>query len=254
MAEIIYCKYCKRHSESGMCKVWSMFGTVMTEDTDFCSRAKKKNSKPLLEEARPDEDTISRKAAIEALGGDPVPYTEYEEGLHTMWENAKEALEALPPVQAKPLCADGCFCGWDSAECNERKTTALERYKDLCEFFGNDPDAIKTILESRDEFTSWLARMRWHVEECDRLAKELEDGKQKKKKEDSTGEAFLEKWEWIEGYQGRWYRKKFFCPTWETEIRMEAWDKKRCFGVSTILKDNEMPKFCPNCGKHFVIK
>jgi hypothetical protein len=40
--EIIRCRDCKRHSESGLCKVWSMFGTVTTDDTDFCSRAEPK--------------------------------------------------------------------------------------------------------------------------------------------------------------------------------------------------------------------
>lgn len=51
---------------------------------------------------------------------------------------------------------------------------AQERYKDLCEYFGNDEDAIKSILEDKAEFQKWLERMRWHVKECDRLARKLE--------------------------------------------------------------------------------
>ena len=53
----------------------------------------------------------------------------------------------------------------------------------------------------------------------------------------------------IEGYEGRWYRKNYYCPSCGTKIRTESWDEKRCFGISTILKDNAMPEFCPNCGK-----
>ena len=59
---------------------------------------------------------------------------------------------------------------------------------------------------------------------------------------------FLEKREWIEGYAGRWYRKKFYCPNCGIKIRTESWDEKRCFGEETILKDNTIPKFCPECG------
>lgn len=36
------CRDCKHHSESGLCKAWSMFGTVTTDDADFCSRAEPK--------------------------------------------------------------------------------------------------------------------------------------------------------------------------------------------------------------------
>ena len=32
------------------------------------------------------------------------------------------------------------------------------------------------------------------------------------------------------------------------KIRTESWDEKRCFGEGTILKDNSMPRYCPNCG------
>ena len=54
--------------------------------------------------------------------------------------------------------------------------------------------------------------------------------------------------QWIEGYTGRWYRKNYCCTSCGIRIRTESWDEKRCFGTSTILKDNTMPKFCPNCG------
>ena len=44
-----------------------------------------------------------------------------------------------------------------------------------------------------------------------------------------------------------WYRKRFYCPCGQL-IRTEAWDEKRCFGHSTILKENVTPNYCPNCG------
>ena len=47
-------------------------------------------------------DLISRQAAIDALGVEPLEYTDYEEGLHTMWADAKEALEKLPSAQPEP--------------------------------------------------------------------------------------------------------------------------------------------------------
>lgn len=70
--------------------------------------------------------------------------------------------------------------------------------------------------------------------------------------EDNEGAAtsldLLEKLEWIDGYKDRWFRKKFYCPSCKIKIRTESWDQKRCFGVGTILSDNTMPRFCPNCG------
>lgn len=45
----------------------------------------------------------------------------------------------------------------------------------------------------------------------------------------------------------RWYRKRFYCPCGQL-IRTESWDEKRCFGQETILKENVMPRYCPNCG------
>lgn len=46
-----------------------------------------------------------------------------------------------------------------------------------------------------------------------------------------------------------WYRKKFFCPNCDFLIKIETWDRNYMFGMSTVLKDNHTPNFCPNCGK-----
>ena len=44
-----------------------------------------------------------------------------------------------------------------------------------------------------------------------------------------------------------WHRKKFFCPDCDLLIRIETWSHYM-FGLSTILKTNNMPNYCPNCG------
>ena len=49
------------------------------------------------------DDTISRKAAIDALGEKPLVWEqgEYEEGLQTQWESDVEAIKALPSEQSE---------------------------------------------------------------------------------------------------------------------------------------------------------
>ena len=47
------------------------------------------------------DDLISRLEAIDALGVEPLAYTEYEQGLHDKWIDAKENIEALPPAQTE---------------------------------------------------------------------------------------------------------------------------------------------------------
>lgn len=49
-----------------------------------------------------------------------------------------------------------------------------ERYDDLCDYFNNDPETIKTILWDRKAFKAWLERAKWHVLECDRLGREVD--------------------------------------------------------------------------------
>lgn len=53
-------------------------------------------------------DLISRQAAINALGGEPLAYTEYEQGLHDKWIDAKENIEALPSTQPKIIKCREC--------------------------------------------------------------------------------------------------------------------------------------------------
>ena len=52
------------------------------------------------------DDAISRQAAIDALGMEPMAYTEYEQGLHDEWIDAKENIEALPSAQRWIPCSE----------------------------------------------------------------------------------------------------------------------------------------------------
>lgn len=45
-----------------------------------------------------------------------------------------------------------------------------------------------------------------------------------------------------------WYRKRFYCPNCDLLIKTETWDRKYMFGCGTVLKSNDMPTYCPNCG------
>ena len=53
-------------------------------------------------------DLIDRQAAIDALGGEPIAYTEYEQGLHDKWIDAKENIEALPSTQSEIIRCKEC--------------------------------------------------------------------------------------------------------------------------------------------------
>lgn len=44
------------------------------------------------------------------------------------------------------------------------------------------------------------------------------------------------------------HRRRYYCEYCGELIRTESWTDKRCFGAGTILVNNEMPNFCPNCG------
>lgn len=55
------------------------------------------------------------------------------------------------------------------------QSIAQERYEDLCEYFKDCSDQGRSVLNDRKEFKSWLDRMKWHVMECDKLGRELEN-------------------------------------------------------------------------------
>ena len=47
---------------------------------------------------------------------------------------------------------------------------AEERYKDLCEYFGE----AKDILENRKEFKAWLERVKWYIHKAEELYEKYE--------------------------------------------------------------------------------
>ena len=68
-------------------------------------------------------DSISRQAAIDALGAEPMAYTEYEQGLHDEWIDAKENIQALPSAQPEIIHCESCE-HWK----NEHICECLSRY------------------------------------------------------------------------------------------------------------------------------
>ncbi len=48
--------------------------------------------------------------------------------------------------------------------------TAIARYNDLCEYFGE----AKNILNNSEEFKKWLKRIRWNCKKVDELARKME--------------------------------------------------------------------------------
>lgn len=45
------------------------------------------------------------------------------------------------------------------------------------------------------------------------------------------------------------YQRKLFECRCGYPILLETWKNDNCFGSGTVLKDNSLPRFCPNCGK-----
>lgn len=90
----------------------------------------------------------------------------------------KEALnKAIEALEAEPC-----------ENTDPKNRIARERYEDLVGYFGGD----KTILESREEFQKWLARIKWHVKKCDKLAREVDE--LKKEALDQRADAISRKW------------------------------------------------------------
>lgn len=74
--------------------------------------------------------------------------------------------------------------------------------------------------------------------------------KESNMKEYETKDTYIHYKEKIEGLKN-WYHIISCCAVCGTKIRQETWDldKENCYSVSTILSDNSMPKYCPNCGE-----
>lgn len=118
------------------------------------------------------------------------------------------------------------------------QTIATERYKDLCEYFGDREDPI---LTDRREFKRWLDRVRWHVKKVDELTKRSED-------------------EWCTECK-EYDNEKHYCPRFRKVIRRtvqeieEERKKGKWLLTDTMYACNkchsvfyETSPFCPNCG------
>ena len=69
-------------------------------------------------------------------------------------EGSKYCIEHCPYEAKQKLC----------------ENIAEERYKDLCEYFGE----AKNILKSRKEFKAWLERIKWHIHKAEELYEKYE--------------------------------------------------------------------------------
>ena len=92
-------------------------------------------------------DTVYRQAAIDALG----------DAHFKNYGNAIMVIQSLPSAQPEQKL-------WK------------ERYEDLLDYMHGED----TILKDRKEFKAWLERCRWHVLECDKLARQLESQPEQK--------------------------------------------------------------------------
>lgn len=45
------------------------------------------------------------------------------------------------------------------------------------------------------------------------------------------------------------YRQCYRCPNCKVLLGTTTHDGKRCFGRSSVLKNNMLPRFCPDCGE-----
>lgn len=48
------------------------------------------------------------------------------------------------------------------------------------------------------------------------------------------------------------YRICYRCPSCDEKLGFSTHNKIRCFGRSSIMKSNELPKYCPYCGEKLI--
>ena len=117
---------------------------------------------PVLEAAinevkEPCEDCIDREALMDI---------EYEDVIDVHGKQYVRLMEVadktikMPTV--RPLSS--------TDDCEPCEDVAKERYEDLCEYFGD----MKDILKSREEFKKWLERIKWHIRKAEELYEKYE--------------------------------------------------------------------------------
>lgn len=153
------------------------------------------------------DDSISRRAAEDIVRFECGEWT----GLA---ETIVKRFEALPSAQPE-------------------QSIAQERYEDLCEYFKDCSDQGRSILNDRKEFKSWLDRMKWHVVECDKLGRELEELK--------SAQPERKKGEWL-GEDDAPVAMKNGCPV--SSCYCSECGEWLTASDEYYVRGN----FCPNCG------
>lgn len=94
---------------------------------------------------------------------------------------------------------------------------AQELYEDLCEYFGD----AKDILKSRKDFKAWLGRVKWHIHKAEELYEKYEQ----------------------EPFDIETYCKEHFCVMVDKDI----WEKaEKALKQETTTHGYML--VCPNCG------
>lgn len=99
----------------------------------------------------------------------------YESGLRERLADDSGSYDSLIP------CEDTTVCETDDTTGTTGDAWIIDEIKD---FLGEKPSGL--ITGSRKEFRAWLERMRWHVQKCDELARELYTIKAKGSCEDAV--------------------------------------------------------------------
>ena len=123
------------------------------------------------------------------IKSDPCENCIFEEGSRYCVEHCPYDAEVEPKscnckdVLDCEYCDEDGFCQYSKLCISQRsvcnkfidkqepcENIAEERYKDLCEYFGE----MKDILKSRKDFKAWLERVKWHIHKAEELYEKYE--------------------------------------------------------------------------------
>lgn len=139
-----------------------IFGEYATEiwskpENEFLKWLNESNAQNTIQRVESVGDVIDRQAAIDALGVEPLAFSEYEEGLHTMWTDAKESIEALPSAQPERLTDDDFetirihLNAYKEKLCNQQRWEEAEEYQRIIDrfraFASVQPEITKKDVE-----------------------------------------------------------------------------------------------------------
>lgn len=127
---------------------------------------------------------------------------------------------------------------------------AQERYEDLCEYFGD----AKDILKSRKDFKAWLERIKWHIHKAEELYEKYEHNDHDGCKDcrwQSQSETEMPCKQCMHNYTDEWERAKIGHWIWQTE------DKYQCSCCGEVIRVKEVmnePQYivCPMCDARMV--